>query len=73
MTTTLGLLGLMHESHKNIIRGVYGVTPLTPSIRNLFEPIMKRGTKASTIDRCFGNMQCMLLMFPNKESNFTSQ
>jgi hypothetical protein len=45
MATTLGMLGLMNESNKNIIRGM----------------------KPSTLERCFGNIHCMLLMFPNKE------
>jgi hypothetical protein len=39
----------------------------------LSELLLKRGMKPSTIDRCFGNLHCMLLTFPNKESNFTLQ
>jgi hypothetical protein len=52
--TTLGLLGLMNESHKNLIRELLRVTPyLTPFIRNLFKPLLKRGMKLSVVVICF--------------------
>ena len=36
MATTLGLLGIMHESHKNIIGELYGVIPyVTPFYKKL--------------------------------------
>jgi hypothetical protein len=44
--TTLGMLGLINESLKNIIRDPLRVTPyLTPFLRGLFKPILKEGMK----------------------------
>jgi hypothetical protein len=50
METTLGLLGIMNESNKNIIRDPLKVTPyLNPFLRGLFKPLLKRGMKLSTV------------------------
>jgi len=48
--TTLGLLGIMNESLKNLIRDPLRVTPyLTPFLRSLLEPLLKRGMKLSVV------------------------
>jgi hypothetical protein len=50
MVTTLGLLGLMNEPLKNLIRELLRVTPyLTPFLRGLVKPLLKKGMKLSTV------------------------
>jgi hypothetical protein len=74
MTTTLGLLGLMHESYENIFgRTLRGNTLSYPIPKKFSKPLPKRGMKPIVVYRCFGNLHCVLLAFPNKEVDFTEQ
>jgi hypothetical protein len=44
----------MNESHKNIIRDLLRVTPyITPFLRDLFKPLLKRGMRLSVVVICF--------------------
>jgi hypothetical protein len=62
MVTTLGLLGLMNESHKNIIREILGVTPyLTPFLRGLVKPLLKKGMKFFVVVICFEKSELCLV------------
>jgi hypothetical protein len=63
MVTTLGLLGLMNESLKNIIREILGVTPyLTPFLRGLVKPLLKKGMKLFVVVYVLKNMNCVLFI-----------
>jgi hypothetical protein len=55
MKTTLGLLGIMHESYENIFwRNLMGNTLYYPIPKNLSKPLLKRGMSSFTVYRFFG-------------------
>jgi hypothetical protein len=61
--TTLGLLRLMNESHKNIIRDHLRVTPyLTPFLRGIVKPLLKRGMKISVVVYVLKNLNHVLFI-----------
>jgi hypothetical protein len=64
MVTTLGLLGLMNESLKNyLFKEILGVTPyLTPFLRGLVKPLLKKGMKLSVVVYVLENMNCVLFI-----------
>jgi hypothetical protein len=63
MVTTLGLLGLMNELLKNIIREILGVAPyLTLSLRGLVKPLLKKGMKLCIVVCVLKNMKCVLFI-----------
>jgi hypothetical protein len=63
MVTTLGLLGIMDKSHKNIFKGILRVTPyLTSFLKSLVKILLKKRMKLSTMCVYLRNMNCVLFI-----------